>query len=68
MNNPRFRNLFVYVLIAIAVMAIILGVQVFCLGVVCDQISALRLERLGPSQLDVEAEEEPVSFATKRAA
>jgi cell division protease FtsH len=26
-NNPRFRNLFVYVLIAIAVMAIILGVR-----------------------------------------
>jgi glycosyltransferase involved in cell wall biosynthesis len=52
----------------LAALAIILGVQVFCLGVVCDQISALRLERLGPSQLDVEAEEEPVSFATKRAA
>ncbi len=27
MNNPRFRNLFVYILIAIAVMAIILGVR-----------------------------------------
>jgi cell division protease FtsH len=26
-NNPRFRNLFVYILIAIAVMAIILGVR-----------------------------------------
>lgn len=30
-----------------AALVIILGVQVFCLGVVCDQISAMRQERLG---------------------
>jgi len=28
---------------------VVLGIQVFCLGVVCDQISALRLERLEPA-------------------
>jgi len=41
----------------LAALSIILGVQVFCLGVVCDQISALRLERLGSLDLDIEAEE-----------
>lgn len=37
-----------------AAMSIILGVQVFCLGVVCDQISAMRLERLGVAVLESE--------------
>jgi glycosyltransferase involved in cell wall biosynthesis len=52
----------------LAALAIILGVQVFCLGVVCDQISALRLERLGPSQLDLVPEEETFPWSSKRAA
>jgi len=30
----------------LAALAVLMGVQVFCLGVVCDQISAMRLERL----------------------
>ena len=29
-----------------AALVVLLGVQVFCLGVVCDQVSAMRLERL----------------------
>jgi hypothetical protein len=53
----------------LAALAIILGVQVFCLGVVCDQISALRLERLGPSHLDLDsAEDEQIPWSKKRAA
>jgi glycosyltransferase involved in cell wall biosynthesis len=53
----------------LAALTIILGVQVFCLGVVCDQISALRLERLGPSHLDLDsAEEEQIPWSSKRAA
>jgi hypothetical protein len=39
-------------------MSIILGVQAFGLGVVCDQITAMRLERLGASNLDIRDEEE----------
>jgi hypothetical protein len=30
----------------LAEMFIVLGVQIFCMGVICDQISAMRLERL----------------------
>ena len=32
--------------------AIVLGVQIFCLGVVCDQISAIRLEQMEKRQAD----------------
>lgn len=42
----------------LAAMATILGVQVFCLGVVCDQISAMRLERLGSLGRDVDQSEQ----------
>jgi hypothetical protein len=52
----------------LAALAIILGVQVFCLGLVCDQISALRLERLGPPLVDEEAAPETISFSSRRAA
>jgi glycosyltransferase involved in cell wall biosynthesis len=39
-----------------AALLILLGVQVFCLGLVCDQLSALRLEHLGAAQWDDEGE------------
>ena len=37
-----------------AAMTTILGVQVFCLGVVCDQISAMRLEHLDSKTSDTD--------------
>lgn len=41
-----------------AALLTILGVQVFSMGVVCDQISAMRLERLGATSLDVDGVKE----------
>lgn len=41
-----------------AAMTTILGVQIFCLGLVCDQVSAMRLTYLGSSSRDVDLAEE----------
>jgi len=49
----------------LAAVTVLMGVQVFCLGVVCDQVSAMRLERLGGAEGDEEREatEEPTRKA-----
>lgn len=49
-----------------AAMLTILGVQVFGLGLVCDQISAMRLEQLGATSRDVDLAEQ--NMAAGRAA
>ncbi len=41
-----------------AAMTTILGVQVFCLGLVCDQITAMRLAYLGSTSRDVDLAEQ----------
>jgi glycosyltransferase involved in cell wall biosynthesis len=41
-----------------AAMTTILGVQVFCLGLVCDQITAMRLAYLGSTSRDVDLVEQ----------
>ena len=41
-----------------AAMTTILGVQVFCLGLVCDQITAMRLAYLGATSRDVDLAEQ----------
>jgi hypothetical protein len=43
---------------------VVLGIQIFCLGVVCDQISALRLERL--ERVNDESETPAVEFDASR--
>ena len=42
----------------LAAMATILGVQIFCLGLVCDQITAMRLAYLGSTSRDVDLAEQ----------
>ncbi|NQU25385.1 MAG: glycosyltransferase family 2 protein [Candidatus Nealsonbacteria bacterium] len=49
----------------LAALTVLMGVQIFCLGVVCDQISAMRLERLRAGE---RPEEDEIDVDQKKAA